>query len=295
MKRLLSYGKRYIASFMFEEDINSTAPAENLAHSEATTAEHADSPTDRPVSEELPPKKYIERRNEQEEGSKNGVQKRLNKLTAQKYQLRNQNEELRSRLDAIEARLTPVERTELEAGRSNSDTEGPGNSRLTEEERQVNGSENGQRATPDEYLHQEQQRQQQVQTQYQERLGKLVENRPELWEKASRINIHPALLEVIKPALHEIDNGPELTAHLIENPAEVQKLHTMGPAAAIAYIGKISARLEAPKEKIRSKAEAPIQPVGGTARSTVPMEDLSPSEYIRLRNAQDAKRNGGYR
>jgi hypothetical protein len=273
------------------------SPTEDTTNLESrdsgVTAEHTNSPPDRPVSEELPPKKYIEQRNEQEQGSKNGVQKRFNKLTAEKYQLRNQNEELRSRLDAIEARLTPVERTELEAGRAGAD---PENS-LPGEERQgpqANGSENGQR-TPDEYLRQEQQRQQQVQTQFQERLGKLVENRPELWEKANRIHIHPALLEVIKPALHEIDNGPELTAHLIENPAEVQKLHTMGPAAAIAYIGKISARLEAPKEKIRSKAEAPIQPVGGTARSTVPIEDLPPREYQRLRNAQDAKRNGGSR
>lgn len=282
---------------MIDEQLNPTTSAEEHPQQSGTgTVEQADSPPDRPVSEDLPPKKYIERRNEQEEGSKNGFQKRLNKLTAQKYQLRSQNDELRFRLDAIEARLTPVERTELEAGRTNGDAEDfTANSDDTERESGRTGSENGRRATPDEYLRQEQQRQQQVQTQYQERLGKLVENRPELWEKASRINIHPALLEVIKPALHEIDNGAELTAHLIENPSEVQKLHTMGPAAAIAYIGKISARLEAPKEKIRSKAEAPIQPVGGTARSTVPMEDLSPSEYIRLRNAQDAKRNGGSR
>jgi hypothetical protein len=251
-------------------------------------AEHTDSPPDRPVSEELPPKKYIEQRNEQEQGKKGGFQKRIDRITADKYQLRNQNEELRSRLDAIEARLTPVERTELEAGRAGTD---PDNSGAPEEQRQANdGSENGQRAAPNDY----QQRQRQLETQFQERVRKLAQDRPELWEKGNHVNMHPALLEVIKPALHEIDNGPELVAHLIDNPAEVQKLHTMGPAAAIAYIGKISARLEAPKEKIRSKAEAPIQPVGGTARSTVPMEDLPPREYQRLRNEQEAKRNGRY-
>jgi hypothetical protein len=263
---------------MNDEQLNPTDAAEEQAPLDGeASSEHIDSAPDRPVSEDLPPAKYIEERNEQVEGKKHGFQKRVDRLTADKYQLRNQNEELRSRLDLIEARLTPVERTGVD----------PDNSEAPEEGRQANGSENGH--------YQEDERERTIRFRFEERIGKLTESRPELWEKSAGVHIHEALLNVIRPAIVELDNGHEVTAHLIDNPTEVQKLHSMSPSAAIAYIGKISARLEAPKERIRSKAEAPIQPVGGTARSTVPMEDLPPREYQRLRNAQEAKRNGGYR
>jgi hypothetical protein len=105
----------------------------------------------------------------------------------------------------------------------------------------------------------------------------------------------------VQDAIPTLDNGAAVAYHIAKNPDIAAQLMEMLPARAIAEIGRISERLLSAestvrpptKEKIVSKAEAPIQPVGGTAKSTVPLAELSPSEYIAKRNAQEAKRRAG--
>jgi hypothetical protein len=106
----------------------------------------------------------------------------------------------------------------------------------------------------------------------------------------------------VQEAIPTLENGASVAYHIAKNPDIAKELMDMLPARAIAEVGRISERLlsasstvRTPKqEKIVSKAEAPIQPVGGTAKSTVPDEDLPPSDYIRKRNAAElAKRQAG--
>jgi hypothetical protein len=105
----------------------------------------------------------------------------------------------------------------------------------------------------------------------------------------------------VQQAIPTLDNGAAVAYHIAKNPDIAAELMDMLPARAIAEVGRISERLLSasstdrtpPVKKIVSKAEAPIQPVGGTAKSTVPLEDLPPREYQRIRNAEEAKRRAG--
>ncbi len=105
----------------------------------------------------------------------------------------------------------------------------------------------------------------------------------------------------VQEAIPTLENGAAVAYHIAKNPDIAKELMDMLPARAIAEVGRISERLlsasstvRPPKqEKIVSKAEAPIQPVNGTAKSTVPLEDLPPREYQRIRNEQERKRKAG--
>jgi hypothetical protein len=105
----------------------------------------------------------------------------------------------------------------------------------------------------------------------------------------------------VQDAIPTLENGAAVAYHIAKNPDIAKELMDMLPARAIAEVGRISERLlsasstarPAPVKKIVSKAEAPIQPVGGTAKSTVPLEELPPHEYQRIRNAEERKRRAG--
>lgn len=103
----------------------------------------------------------------------------------------------------------------------------------------------------------------------------------------------------VELAIPHLENGAAVAYHLGKNPDIALKLMDMDPLQAVAEIGKISEKLlsassngtRPPDKKLTSKAPAPITPVDtGSSRSSVALEDLSPSEYIRKRNADEAKK-----
>jgi hypothetical protein len=91
----------------------------------------------------------------------------------------------------------------------------------------------------------------------------------------------------------EQDNSPEVAVHLIRNPQLIEDLNRMSPAKAMSRLGRISAQLEPAKE--RTAPPPPVRSVsGGSARTGVPLDELSPGEYVKVRNAQVlAKERGG--
>lgn len=87
----------------------------------------------------------------------------------------------------------------------------------------------------------------------------------------------------------ELDNGPDVAYHLAKNPELVSKLKEMSEYRAIAEIGKISDKLtpkteEAPAEKKKTAAPAPIKPVAtGNTKSAVPLDEMSFEDYKKAR------------
>lgn len=93
-------------------------------------------------------------------------------------------------------------------------------------------------------------------------------------------------------AVVELENGPDVGYYLASHPEEASALQDMTPIGAIRAVTKISSRLEAektkPTVKEKVKPPEPISTVGNSAtRGNIPLDQLSPREYIRVRNKQE--------
>ena len=143
---------------------------------------------------------------------------------------------------------------------------------------------------------------------YNTRMIALQNENPELKELlAQDISVPPA---IEAPILYEMDNGPEVTMFLAQNPEVCQELMEMPPSRAIAEVWKISEKLAAGKTEetdeekaekeaieaeeqekaikaaeIRKRPPAPIKPVsGGSSRSTIPLDKTDYQAYKKLRS-----------
>lgn len=97
----------------------------------------------------------------------------------------------------------------------------------------------------------------------------------------------------VQLAIFEMDNGPEVAYYLGQHPEVCGELVEMRPMAAVAAIGRIAASLEKPSPEVKQRTEPPppIRPVGGaSARSSVPLDQLKLSEFVKVRNQQERAR-----
>jgi len=98
--------------------------------------------------------------------------------------------------------------------------------------------------------------------------------------------------KAVEHAILEQDNSHKVAEHFAKNPEEAEALNNLPPLAAIARVSKIAARLEDKAAAKRTRAPDPISPVGNgsSTRSGISLEEMSPRDYIRTRNAQELAR-----
>lgn len=89
-------------------------------------------------------------------------------------------------------------------------------------------------------------------------------------------------------AIAESSVAAELAYWLGKNPAESNRIANLPPASQIRELGKIEARLEAPKNKTTSAPE-PVSPVKGSASGHKRIEDMTMAEYKEFRKKQGAR------
>ena len=88
--------------------------------------------------------------------------------------------------------------------------------------------------------------------------------------------------------------GPAVAYYLGKHPEICEELMGMRPLTAVGKIHEIARSLNpekaaSPKPKAKVTPPAPLAPVGGSSsRSSTPLDQLSPAEYIRVRNKQEA-------
>ena len=126
--------------------------------------------------------------------------------------------------------------------------------------------------------------------------------RVEAWEaklNASR-KVHDDYDEVIESVdvplsaalqalIVESEHGAELAYRLAHKPEEIERLSKLSPVSCARELGKLEAEITPAKEKPRaSAAPAPIKPVGKGSGTTVNLldPDLPYSEFEKLRNKQ---------
>lgn len=107
----------------------------------------------------------------------------------------------------------------------------------------------------------------------------------ERMEEASDMMLNEATVEAIK----ESDVGPKIAYHLATHPEEAAKLFNLSPSATLRAIGRIEAKIEAEGSKKQiSSAPKPIKPVtgSGSGANNGPADTQSTEEWMKARNAQ---------
>lgn len=102
---------------------------------------------------------------------------------------------------------------------------------------------------------------------------------------------------VISQALYEDENGPKVAYQLAKDPALLKELNEMSPAKAIAKIGRLSAKFDAPEVKTepvipqekptpkQSAAPAPIRASSAPTQTSVKAaEEMTTAEWMQKRN-----------
>ena len=96
---------------------------------------------------------------------------------------------------------------------------------------------------------------------------------------------------VVADAILESEVAAKLMAHLSSNPAEATRIYNLSPVRQAAEIGRLEARLAlAPKT---SNAPEPITPIGGksgASTKTIFDDNLSQSEFDKLRRSQKGRK-----
>lgn len=104
-------------------------------------------------------------------------------------------------------------------------------------------------------------------------------------------NDRPEFMQIIT----DTDAGHKVLQHLGQNPEEADKLLKMPAHKMAMEIGRISDRLNKPKEVPVSKAPEPIKPIEGDARIVKSPDEMDDDEWFKWRAEQKAKARGARR
>jgi hypothetical protein len=135
---------------------------------------------------------------------------------------------------------------------------------------------------------------------YNRKLEEYWESRPEE-EQEQRAQVQEEFMDEIMKlpkyqqtalaeALHDLEDGPQVSAYLIKNPEMWEKIAKWSPLRMAAELGKIEDRItgnkSSPELKTRTRAPAPISPVGGSSKRLASIEDpnISTEQYFEIRN-----------
>ena len=228
----------------------------------------------------------------QEEKVPKGVQKRIDEITRQKYEVQRELERERAERAAIKLQLEQLQ--------SNKPVEEPKtlDNGMPDPNKYAAG-----RYDPDyveavaewkvEQRFQAQQRQvaaQQMQRYIIAKEQEARDNHADYDVAVSEVMQHPVTNQQwFRDILLDTENPTEVTYYLGKNQAELSKIAQMSPTQAMRYIGRIEAKLEsttAEPAKPVTAAPSPITPLGSARSSTVSSKDpekMTMEEYAKWR------------
>ena len=236
------------------------------------------------------------------EEPKSGIQKRIDKLTAEKYRLMDESAKLRARLEALEGQ--PEETKETPAAETTGRPEEKNFETYEQYLEALAVWSSGQKFAELKAKEAEDQQKLEVKKVFDAYAAKTEEARKahdDFDEVVGRDDIK--IPQVVQLAIIQLDNGPEVAYHLGQHPELCEKLIGMRDLAAVMEVGRISTSLAAEpsasaektvpqKTGVASTAPKPIKPVGGAgATSTkLPLDDegVTYRQFQRRREAGEA-------
>ncbi len=231
---------------------------------ETPTVESA--PTEEVKAEEVPA-------SQEEKPAEDGFQKRINKVTADKYTAQRERDALQVQLDKLSN--TPsqeqVKAPTLEDPDIDYDEDKLRAAQISfgvQQELAKQGATQRQAA--------ETVKAQQQATDFDQKVATL--GKEDFYDKASKI---PQLPEGVAEALKQSDSGVELIYHLSEHLDQADALANMTPMAAMMEIGRMSTVMNKKPEIKTSAAPEPIEPVkAGSALSSEVGDDMSIDDWM---------------
>ena len=186
-----------------------------------------------------------------------GFQKRVNKLTADKYEEKRRADGLQKRLDEIEAEKAKQSLVKPKIDDPNIDYDEDALEKATRDYEIKKGVQDAlQQKTEQAKIEQEKEQQAKVVDDFNSRAKAL--GREDFDQVARSI---PMLPPGVADAIMQSEVGPEMVIHLGENLEFADKIASMTPAMAMMELGAISSTLSKPAQVKTSSAPDPITPL----------------------------------
>ena len=96
--------------------------------------------------------------------------------------------------------------------------------------------------------------------------------------------------QAMAEAIMRSTNGADVAYYLGKNPDQAARIASLDPFSAAVEIGRIAATVVRPQPRKTSNAPPPIQPVGARATPVTDPDKMSADEWIKWRNGQLKKR-----
>jgi hypothetical protein len=293
------------------EEVATSEGDETPAEAESEPVEPADDKSKSAAASEAAEEEEEAEPEPKEPKASSKVQKRIDKLTEEKYELRDQNRELKERLDRLEALVQKAEpvkaqpedakptRAQFKTDDEYFESLGRWSAR---DEARKNQQAESQRASNEELAV--------IFGNYNEATRVFKAENPDFDEVLGDTNLMIPIAVQNAIISYEQD-GPALAYYLAKNPETANRLRGMLDTRAVAELGKIHAKLfpeteeaeeaqaeerkpvavKPPAKKPVKAAAAPIRPnrAAGT-NSTVNLEELPYADYRRVRDQQERGR-----
>lgn len=203
----------------------------------------------------------------------NGVKKRIDKLTRQKYETVAENNRLRAELERLksqsEPRLEKPDISKFEDFESYAEA-------LADYKYQQKTQETKQQQA-------QQSSAQQMQTEWNAKVEKIKQTAPDFDQVfASVANVEFA--QQAMEAIAQHPKGAEIAYALGKDPSEAYRIAALPPYQQLMEIGVLASRTNVPKPKTVSTAPPPVKPVTGSASNDAPPTDMD--EWVKWRNNQ---------
>ena len=223
---------------------------------------------------EQPEVEAKEAEKEQDESSlPEGVKKRIDKVTRQKYEAIAESNRYKAELEQLRAQIAPKQEA---PDISQFDT-------LDDYVEAVAEYKFNQKAQATQSQHAQQTQAQAVAQDWVAKVEKVRSVAPDfdaVFNNVASIEFAPMALEAV--AQHP--KGAEIAYMLGKDIGEAYRIAALPPSQQLMAIGEIAARTNVPKPKTVSSAPAPIKPVQGGASNSSPPADID--EWMKWRNDQ---------
>ncbi len=217
-----------------------------------------------------------------------GVQKRIDRLTQEKYRLRAELDFLRSQQPQ---QAQPTQQAQQPS-------QAPKLEQYNSIEEYLDALADHKASQKFDHLAKEREAKE-SQTRQQQEVAKLHESYTKQTEQARQaygdfddvvqdpdLPISQAMAEAIMRST----NGADVAYYLGKNPDQAARIASLDPFSAAVEIGRIAATVVRPQPRKTSNAPPPIQPVGARATPVTDPDKMSADEWIKWRNGQLKKR-----
>ena len=213
-----------------------------------------------------------------------GVQKRIDRLTREKYQLQ-------ARLEMLE-RSQQAPQQQQQAAQASQPSQAPKLEQYASIEDYLDALADHKAAQKADKVFKEreaserQQRQQSEQAKLHDGYAKQTEQARNAYEDFDDVVENPDLpiTQAMAEAIMRSQNGADVAYYLGKNPAEAARLANLDPFSAAVEIGRIAATVVRPQPRKASSAPPPIQPVGTRATPVTDPARMSDAEWYAQRN-----------